>query len=84
MGTRGAHWYFTKEELNRPVRPGGLDPKIANKYRRTTCIFIQKAGMALRLYQRQYSSFPLSVLQQEKNFLTLIPISRLKLFTKYI
>lgn len=60
MGTRGAHWYFTKEELNRPVRPGGLDPAIANKYRRATCIFIQKAGIALRLYCSFTLSHPLT------------------------
>ena len=50
MTSRGQKWYFTKEELSTPVKPGGTDVQQANKIRRSTCVFIQKSGMALRLY----------------------------------
>jgi hypothetical protein len=50
MTSRGQKWYFTKEELTTPVKPGGTDVQQANKIRRSTCVFIQKSGMQLRLY----------------------------------
>jgi len=43
-------WYFTKEQLRKPVKERGTDYETAQKYRRATCDFLQKAGIELQLY----------------------------------
>jgi len=45
------NWYFSAEELSRPVREGGTPPKQALKYRRQTCEYLQQLGVWLQLPQ---------------------------------
>eukprot|EP01120_Amphizonella_sp_Union-15-10_P010508 TRINITY_DN4212_c0_g1_i1.p1 TRINITY_DN4212_c0_g1~~TRINITY_DN4212_c0_g1_i1.p1 ORF type:complete len:342 (+),score=69.57 TRINITY_DN4212_c0_g1_i1:92-1117(+) len=47
----GTSWYFSISELMKPVKEGGTEWKVAKNQRRTTCDFLQKAGMELNLPQ---------------------------------
>eukprot|EP01124_Arcella_intermedia_P020889 TRINITY_DN2848_c0_g2_i2.p1 TRINITY_DN2848_c0_g2~~TRINITY_DN2848_c0_g2_i2.p1 ORF type:complete len:736 (+),score=141.52 TRINITY_DN2848_c0_g2_i2:221-2428(+) len=45
------NWYFTAEELSKPVKEGGVLPSQAAKYRKQSCDFLQRVGVGLKLPQ---------------------------------
>jgi hypothetical protein len=50
-----ANWYFTKEELLHNLTADEI--KTDTQHRKSTCSFLQDAGMQLRLYRTQQDPF---------------------------